>query len=316
MMRTTTAVFLALFALAGCSSGDGSNPFSRDDTDTPVDDDPNNTNDIPEDLAKNVQVATYNPSAGGGQGTLTVTLTGLDGDFVNVPYTRTAALDVGSYRAFTRQQDALDRHFTALMKQSADGSVRAGAIADGGQFNRFYGGGYYERTGAFDRPTTTGGLVSYAGDYAGVTNLDGSDGVLLPPAPGTDPSLLPAQSQRTQGNVFVNVDFNDNQINGIINNRTLLTRGDALPNVVLVDGVIDPATGTFTGSAEYPGSFSSIGSFGGIFGGDDSASIGGIVSLSQFDDGVLDVDGEVEYGVFVLTRCGTAGASPLCANSN
>lgn len=308
-MRVWLSIAL-MAALTAC--GDG-NPFDDNSNGEDGGIPDGSTNDIPESLASNLQTATYDPATG----MLQLHLTSLDASPIIASYVRTPGLDVGGYEAYTVQDDPLDRHFTAMVAQSPDGTVRAGVVSDGGQFNRFYSGGFYERTGAYQPPSVSGpttGLVSYAGNYAGVTNLNAPGGPeLLPPPGGADPSILPAQSARTQGQIFLNVDFGNNAVNGNINSRTLVDAGTALPTVVLVDGAI-AGDGTFLGKIEYDGDPTlQIGDFGGIFGGANAASVGGIVSLDQFfDDTSIAQGAERERGVFVLVQCGQPGDDPAC----
>ena len=311
-MRVWMSVAL-LAALAAC--GDG-NPF-----DTPAgggapgEIPDGSTNGIPEALAGNLQSASYNPAAG----TLQLELTSLDAGPRVASYVRTPGLDIGNYQAFTFQDDPLDRHFTALVAESTDptNSVQAGAVSDGGQFNRFFSGAFYQRTGAYDPPggvANPSGLVSYAGNYAGVTNLDAPGGPnLLPPPGGASASVLPAQSARTAGQIFLNVDFADDSVNGNVSGRTLVDTATALPTIVLVEGNI-AADGTFLGNVEYDGDPTrSIGSFGGVFGGTDAAAVGGVISLDQFfDDAGIANNAERERGVFVLIQCGQPGDDPAC----
>ncbi|AXI53983.1 thymidylate synthase [Sulfitobacter sp. JL08] len=303
-----------LAALAAC--GDG-NPF---DTPPPGSGAPgeipdDSTNGIPEVLAGNLQSAIYNPA----DGTLQLELTSLDAGTLIAPYVRTPGLDIGNYQAFTYQQDWANRHFTALVAESTDPgtSVKAGAVSDGGQFNRFFSGAFYQRTGAYDPPggvASPSGLVTYAGNYAGVTNLEAPGGPnLLPPPVGAVLSDLPAQSARTTGQIFLNVDFTDDSVNGNVSGRTLVDTATALPTIVLVEGNI-AADGTFLGNVEYDGDPSrSIGAFGGVFGGTDAAAVGGVISLDQFfDDAGIANGTERERGVFVLIQCGKPGDDPAC----
>ncbi len=312
-MNRIAGLLLASLLLAGCS-GDGTNPFDGDPVEETEDD---NENTIPETLSKNMHAAIYDPE----NETLQLHLTALDETPRIASYTRTPSLDVGPYQAYTAQDDPLDRHFTALFGQSQDPqqSVRAGVAGDGGQFNRYWAGGHYERDGDFLPPesTPTSGLVSYAGQYTGVTNLRNLGGNLLPIPADVDPALHPRQTARTQGQIFINADFADNAVNGSVYNREFVDFGTALPDIVLVEGVIDE-NGEFFGQVEYDGQVGTpdIGDFGGIFGGEDAGAIGGIIALTEFDDDIYDLENENEIGVFVLTRCGLPNDDPICDNVN
>ncbi|WP_375175704.1 thymidylate synthase [Pseudooceanicola sp.] len=330
MIRKTTAALLAMLALASCG-GDGTNPF---DDDTTTDDDVTDEetiNGIPAGLASNLTNAVYDPDSG----TLSLTLEGFDATPIVASFVRNAALDVDGYQAYTLQDDPLDRHFTALTRRSTDPgtTVKAGVVGDGGQFNYFYSGGYYERSGSYSPPSSGGtpaGLVSYAGSYVGVTNMNvnsaSPNNDLQAIADPTIPTLnRPQQARRVTGDIFLNVSFGDNAVNGGISNRNIVD-GDptvnggllAVPDIVLVQGVIDGTAGTFAGSVEHAGETgTSIGAFGGIFGGTDATAVGGVVEVEQIDinDG-LGLENEFERGVFVLDRCGTANDDPICDTVN
>ncbi len=320
---------LAVCLLAACSG----NPF------TPVDEDsgedipvppapPSAENPIPASLALNLQAATYNAAAG----TLVLRLNSLDSGIVNATYQRTPDLDRPGYIAFTVQDDPLDRHYTAMVARSSDPqqSVQAGVVSDGGQFNTYFSGGFYERNATFTTPSTLpdGGLVSYAGTYTGVTNVNAPGDQLSPVDPGISDVLRPSQSAQTTGTIFLNVDFANNAVNGAITDRVFAQYGATLPNtqpndlpdVILRVADIAPDGTFFGGLVQYRGSDSpDIGDYGGIFGGTDAAAVGGVVSLTEFDgEGNLrNLEGEREIGVFVLSRCGVAGSDPtLCVDVN
>lgn len=311
---------LAACVLAACSG----NPFVPDATpgeETPAEPGtPSPENPIPASLALNLQSATFDPVAE----TLVLRLSSLDAGELSATYVRTPVLDRPGYIAFTVQDDPLDRHVTAMVARSSDpqASVQAGVASDGGQFNTFFSGGFYQRNAPFTTPAPgpDAGLVSYAGTYAGVTNVNAPGDQLLPPTPGTDPSLLPAQSAQTVGTIFLNVDFSNNAVNGAIVDRSLIQYGTVLPDVTLRVADI-AADGTFYGNlVQYAGvPDSGIGSYGGIFGGTEASAVGGVVALTEFD-GVgnpLGFENEREIGVFVLSRCGVSGSDPvLCANVN
>lgn len=326
-MRNLHLALLLSGLLAACSS---SNPFTNGDSSGGDGGDDGGTasaNGLPENLRGDVQRISYSP----GDGTITVEGITLDETEVETVYARNAAFDRPGYQAYVAQDDALDRQSIALVAQSGNsGAVRAGVVVTGAQFNRVFSGNFAERDGNFANPTS--GLVSYAGTYAGLTN--GGPG--LPTPPGTPGELVPGQPSVVTGQVFLNADFADNSVNGAIYGRTLETADGVsimpLPSVVLIASDI-ANDGTFSGSVEYSpnqsnpavlGDYSnvinsSIGSYGGLFGGPDAEAVGGAVVLNEFD-GPQDprgLDNELEWGVFVLDQCGTADANAaICADVN
>lgn len=304
----------ALLLLAACG---GTNPFPA----TPTDPDDGGDGDggtgsdtvkVPESLAVNVSRVKYDKKAD----TLRVAISGLDSTPQTVTYERYSKLDVPGYKAFKIQEDSLDRMFVALAAEAPDGKTRAVTVADGGQFTYYFGGGYYERTGGFSRPTINSsqpgtGQVSYAGRYAAVQNLD-EDGNpdALPVDPGMDPVNVPGQPRRVKGDIFINANFADNLVNGAVYNRTVVGSGERLERVILAPTDITKQ-GTFEGRAEaINDEVDAInGSYGGIFGGKGSSSVAGLVHLEQFSD---DIKKEQEHGVFVLTKCGLPKAASVC----
>lgn len=301
----------ALTGLAACSGGEFLFPIEDEEV--------VETSEIPESLANNLRSISFNPTAGN----ITVEMTGLDTTPLRAVYTRRPSMDVAGYTAYAVQEDALDRLFVALVAESGDGSVQAGVVADGGQFNRVFSGGYYQKSGAFTRPTLgTGpgaGQVSYAGTYGALVNGGGDGSELLPvPDPGgVDPVLLPGQPAQITGSVFINANFADNTVSGAIYNRILVDQGFTLDSIILLptDIAVD---GTFFGDVEPSGrdesggtGGSNTGEFGGTFGGNSASSVGGIVVLSDFDTRLLN---EEELGVFVLTQCGLPGDAAICDN--
>lgn len=303
MTRRILSSLLCAGLLAGC----GGNPFLTEDD--PGTDTGGGTTDIPEALRTNVNDVQYDGL------TLQIAMDGLDSTPTMVTFDRYAALDVPGYQAFKVQEDALDRMFVALAAESQDGATRAVAVADGGQFQRYFGGGFYERDGAYDKPDIGpgpgAGQVSYAGNYAGVTNVNGTGADLIPPAPGTDPALLPDQPARVTGDIFMNVNFSDNQVNGTIYNRVIVDSGFSLLDVILLPTTI-ATNGTFQGDVEGPTPNEAVvtGNYGGIFGGTNSSSVAGVVHLTAFDAGL---EREQEHGVFVLTQCGLPGDAAICS---
>ena len=326
MKRFVATLVLPAFLLA---CGGGSNPFEPD-PEPPTSGDPgaedvNPETGIPNSLANDVTRITYVP----GSATLTVEGVTLDDVPFTSIYQRRPALDRNGYEAYTAQDDALDRHNTAFARQSAnDAAVRAGVVVSGGPRNRFFGGGYYERDGAYTPPAVspTSGLVSYAGTYVGLTNLNGDGGDLITPPGGTPPELIPSQAAEVTGDVFINADFADNAVEGNIYNRQLADSGLVLPAIVLISTEIK-GDGTFYGTeVEWDqGAFpadsvigTDIGDYGGIFGGQNASGIAGVIHLTQFDgpNDPLSLENEEEYGVFVLDQCGQPVDDPICAGVN
>ena len=305
-MKRTISLFALLGLLAACGSSGGTNPFASGTGGTGG---TGETGDgtIPETLAADLKSFSYDPA----NKTLTVTGLTQDSSPLSATFTRNTGLDTGAYEAYTVQDDALFRHVIALVKQSGNSrSVTAGVVATGGQFNRIYHGGYYERSGNFTKPTS--GHVRYAGSYAGLTNLP-TDNDLITPKPTITDVLLPGQAVRTEGVIMLNVDFNDNSIEGQIVEREIqdatftFSGTPDLPSIVLITGAIADDGTFFGGEVEFEGQIDTdIGDYGGIFGGPDAESVGGVVNLTEFHD---DFDGEVETGVFVLDQCGTASGA-------
>jgi len=303
-------IILIAVLLSGC---DDTNPFT-----TAADGD-STTGVIPDAIKGDLSKFTYNPT----NGTLTVEGLTLDEVPFAANYRRRPAMDVPGYQAYTAQDDPLDRHTTAFVAQTGNGgAVRAGVVVTGGLFNRYFGGGYYERDGNFTPPTvtSTSGLVTYAGTYAGLTNIGGDGGDLLTVPAGTDSSLIPRDSGEVIGTVELNVDFADNSLEGSIYDRSAPDSNLALPTIILVATTI-ASDGTFIGTTvEYENNLDiDIGDYGGIFGGPNAEGVGGIVRLTEFDgDGnPLGFENEEEYGVFVLNQCGTPDeAAAPCASVN
>ncbi|MBE0413275.1 thymidylate synthase, partial [Yoonia sp.] len=164
--------------------------------------------------------------------TLLVTVRSLDGDTVATAYARNNTYDQDGYIAFTQQDDALDRFFTGMAATSADGTSQAVVVMDGGQFNRYFGGVNYAQIGTYTAPTS--GLASYAGDYVGLLNVGTRTGTL---SSGASNNILPYRSGQVTGDIFLNVDFADNKVNGAIYNRV-----DVDSVGINVDTVFLPAT--------------------------------------------------------------------------
>lgn len=328
--------WLALAGLVACSgpaivksasSTDGSTDDAQDGgTETA-------TITVPEALSVNMSSFSYDAN----NDSLQIAIQSLDstatGDAALVTYNRTPSLDTGVYKAYSVQEDALDRIFVALAATSDDGSVSAVTAGDGGQFTKYFAGGLYARSGDYTPPTVGNGAgqgqVSYAGDYAALTNIGVSrsspTSIALPVAAGTDSSLIPTQPGRVEGKIFLNANFQDNSVTGSIYDRNLIDTSDGTPvsleTVYLVPS--DIATdGTFVGDTARRDS-SVTGTYGGIFGGTSASSVAGIVHLnaSQVYLAGADpnsatgtsIDQAQEHGVFVLTQCGASNSSGVCS---
>lgn len=319
-MRIGSVAPLALVLLASCGStnplgGGGGGGGGGGTTPPPA------QITVPEVLSKDVTAITYDAA----NDRLLVQIRGLDTTPVVASWARREALDTAGYRAYAVQEDPLDRLFVGLVAQSGDGSVSAAVAGDGGQFNTFFSGGTYGRTGTFQPPTAAGsGQVSYAGRYAGLTNIPVPDGDELLPFPdGVSDELRPGQTARVEGDIFLNVNFGDNAVNGAIYNRVLVDLDFGLQSVILVPNTI-AANGTFAGKAERwvvdDSSMTEIGDYGGVFGGTNAGNVAGIVALERvfYGEDILDVSAgdvipnAVERGLFVLRQCGQSGASDIC----
>lgn len=307
---TRTLLLLGLLAsLAACGDGQPINVGEPPEPPGPPPTPPPSI--VPEAIAGDLTSATFvPPSEGNPNGQLLVEIGALDTAPVQAAYQRNPDLDVPGFRAYSIQEDALDRFFAALAARSPDGTSEAVVAIDGGQFNTFYGGATFRQVGEYSPHVPTqpdNGLVSYAGRYGGLMNVDAPPTELRPVPPGTDPALVPGQPSRVSGDVFLNADFTDNAVNGAITNRRWVDYGVALGDVILVPADI-AANGSFSGTAETPDQ-DALGTYAGTFGGAGASSAAGGVVLTEF---LESVDNEEERGVFVLGRCGLARDPAIC----
>ncbi|MBD3662746.1 thymidylate synthase [Sulfitobacter sp. TSTF-M16] len=283
--------------LVACGGGDA--PFGQapgDETDTAG---------IPEELASDLESFTYNPD------NQTLTIRGInleDGRFEDV-YRRRPALDRGDYEAYTAQDGSLDRHSTAYVRDIR--GTRAAIAVTGGQFTYIFAGGSYANQ-SYTAPVLPGsqiegGLVSYAGNYIGMLNVEGSGEDLIPVTPGTPEGIRPTQAAEITGTILVNASFSDGTVNGTITDRVIVD----IPSIDVADLDLAPtgieADGTFFGQATVGNQVR--GEYGGIFGGPDATEIAGVVHAQEH---IATLQNEEEYGLFVLAQCGTEGADPLC----
>jgi len=268
-------------------------------------------NGIPEPIAFNLASADFDA----GDETLTVTITSLDSTPLEAVYERNTALDVDGYVAFSQQEDALDRFFVGYGQSSNDGNTTGVLVMDGGQFTRFIAGVYYTQNNYTPHVSSQpdNGLVAYTGRYIGILNFDElDDSQLLTASSGIPANLLAGQPARVLGDVLINADFVDMQVNGGIANRRVAS-ATALDPFTLFDIGLVPAdileNGTFFGEANRPDA-SAVGSYGGTFGGNEASGVAMGVHLTG--DFIPEFDSEEEFGLIVLTKCGLAGDGPFC----
>ncbi|MFV2003189.1 MAG: thymidylate synthase [Paracoccaceae bacterium] len=280
-MKVRSASLLAMGLLAACAPG---NPFfgggGGGGTIAPA------LEGVPASLSKNLTAVSYDAGAG----TLVVQVTALDASVLQASYVRTPGLDVSGFEAYTMQETTLNRSFIALFAENPRGNLIAGVVADGGQFNRYYGGGAYSQIDVYSAPGA-GGLANFIGSYAGVTNFN--------PLGGLSPG-------RTSGDVTFIADFTDMVVNGAIENRILIDDGSALVDVIMPATAL-AADGSFLGGTEYL-NLQSSGVYGGAFGGVGATDVAGILVFKPIE-GTPDIE---EIGVFLLAQCGTAGDDPAC----
>jgi len=317
----------AALAVAGCSGdsfdSSGAPPWfdDPDEPTDPVDPAPGSPEAIPTVLRHNVSQIVYDADSD----TFQIAISSGDTTPELATWERAPALDVGDYQAYKMQEDERDRMFIGLARQSADATVRAGVGGDGGLFNYYFSGATYERVGDFtpppnDQPGPGTGQVSYAGTYAGLTNIRAPrPGEIMPITPGTPPQAIPGQASRVSGEVFINANFADNAVEGTITDRVLLDHSFGLEDVVLIEAAIT-ADGTFQGWVERPldidPNHTATGDYGGIFGGENAGNAAGIVALNRLYDGAgSELTNASERGIFVLRQCGMLGSdSASCGN--
>ena len=325
-MKRTAAVCLLALGVASCGDGNPFFPEPVGDTTPVTPTDP--VTIVPENILGDLERIDFNAS------TNTLTVTGLTQDgmpLVN-EYTAVASTFAPGFVTFTGQNDPLGRHATAFVA-SREG-LQAGVVMTGPQFNKFFGGSFFERTGGYTAPTAPAGRfdVTYVGNYAAGLNGAGPQTDLLPVAGPIDPDVnTPEQTGYVRGLMFVNVDLNDMSVEGEIYDRTGVLQSIAdptvpgfvdLPDLVLVDGTLT-GDGTFIGDIEVDATDpnpnapdnpigNDIGDFAGVIGGTGGNAIVGGTRIEDFTE---QFDDEIEIGVFVLDICTAASTDPVCINA-
>lgn len=291
---------LAAVALVAACDGD---PWAVDDGGGGGGEEP--TDIVPEEVSRNLVAINYDPSGNGGAGALYVNLDGLTASTQTVEFLRRPNLDVEGYKAFVYQEDGLQRSHLALVATNERGTLESYAVADGGQFNRHFGGARFAQVTAYSGPST--GMFSYAGSYAGVFVPGDWANETLPDG------MRPAEPWRVRGDALINANFANSLVNGGISNRVLLDDdGNPVTAIELDDLALASTTiddnGVFLGDVEFAGKPGGvIGDYAGAFGGNGATDVAGVLVFNPIDDPNV-----WEYGVLNLPRCDLAGASPLC----
>jgi hypothetical protein len=253
------------------------------------------TGELPAEIAGNVASASYDA----GDDTLSVQLTALDASPVTARFRRTPGLDVPGYEAFTFQENNTQRDFVALFRTNR--GITAGVVGDGGQFVNVVQGTTLSRTGGYSRPAS--GLATYRGNYAGILNG----------GPSNDPGPFPpARPLRTTGQVQINADFTNDQVNGGIGNRQIVDSGVALDDVFIEITDIED-DGSFTGAVQIVdagGTRSTVGNYSGLFGGTNANEVGGALFFNPIN-GRTEI---TERGVFAIECIQTTPQGVPCRN--
>lgn len=284
---------IATMTLAGCL--DTSNPITGGTTTEP-DDGSTTALTVPEGLAGNLEAAVYSAD----DGTLKITLSGLDSPDVVARMVRRPALDIPQsngapgYQAYELQDTALDRRYLAYF---AEGDyVMAGAVATEHALTSTFGGTIYDRSADFIQPVA--GSAHYLGQYAGIINLT--------------PNARTDRGTAVTGDAFVSVNFSDALIEGAITNRDFV---DTVDGTGMIDGTAvlsdlslhatDVTDGVFAGNVMI--GEDAVGAYGGVLGGPNAEEVAATLVFAPLDDPLA-----VEYGTFTLAECDSAHASARC----
>ena len=323
LSRAPVAGAFCVFALLSACGGGGTNPIAGGNGGGPGAT-PDPSVSVPATISNNLASFAYVPGAN----EVRLRINGLDTTPLDAVWTRDPRFDTAGFTAFSVQEDPLDRFFVGLARESASGTARAMVAGDGGQFNRTISGAQYARSGDYAPPISTtqqgSGQVSYAGTYAGITNVGVVDGGGLAPVPvGTAPELLPRQPALVRGQIFLNANFSDNRVNGAIYDRVLVIDAtdpssptQSLQSVVLVPTDI-LGGGGFEGKVErwvvHDPNMQEIGTYAGVFAGVGAADMAGAISIAPiYQASGAALTGSFERGIFVLRQCGLSGDDAIC----
>jgi hypothetical protein len=298
MRGIMSAVRFSVMALAFLAACDG-NPFVGVDPDP----DPTDEGLVPDVVQQDMNEADYDPGAA----TIEINMSSQDASDLNATYARNAAFDVPGYQAYTYQESTSNRYVVAMVREV--GSVKGLIAVEGGQFANYHGGGDFVRADVFSLPNSgVAGSFNYSGSYVGLMNIG-------TPVPGPGGDLDPTRSYRTTGRALITADFTEMTVSGGVDQRIIVDP------MVDEDGVVDPtldptletislfetgitADGTFEGEV-YIGD-TSVGDYGGLFGGLNASEVATLLVFNPYPSGEV-----VEHGLIVLGNCDDVGG-PAC----
>lgn len=300
MIKHWTFLLLSTAVLASCGGGSGApvagggsgflggggggtvDPGDGDGGIVPVDpsEDPGEILVVPATLTDDLGASIYDASAE----TLQVSLLPFDGSPVIAEYARSAGLDISGYQAYVLEENSSARRYYALFKELDH--VNAGAVGTDVDFNTYFGGTTFNVLTAATIPGE--GIATYQAPYAGlwsVTNGNEGDG-----------------PTRVTGVGMINIDFNDNVVEGEIRAR-VTEDGDAMPQMTLFFTELEGST--FIGKVKDTLSADTRGVYGGALGGPNAAEVAVVMVFEPI------ADTPNEYGSFVADQtCISSAGSP------
>lgn len=218
-------------------------------------------------------------------GVLTVQVA-LDGEDLLQEFEQSGESENG-YVRFVQQASPLNRAFSAVAGESSQNrEIVAVVTMDGGQFNRFLGGGNLAQ-GAFSAPD--GGFSYYSGNYEGLVNV----GPSLSVVPGAPDAVRPGVASIVTGKVYLFADFVDGKVEGTLYDRevTFDELRAILPEELVLTQADITSAGRFEAAVELDSSLTQVGSYSGAFGGPGASYAGGLVALRNGAyRGALDAD--------------------------